>query len=333
MSSEQARQGDTIFQAALDLPTGERAAYLDKACAGDPGLRREVESLIAAYERAGSFIERPAIEADAAVVAGQQSGPLVGKSIQHYKIVRLLGVGGMGEVYLANDTKLGRSIALKLLPAEIARDHQRLQRFLQEARAAASLSHPNIAHIYEIGEADGGYFIAMEYVEGMPLEQRIAARPISIAESLDLAMQITDALDEAHSKGITHRDIKPSNIMITPRGRAKVLDFGLAKLSTPGVSDGTSDSEAATRVKTSPGLIMGTVNYMSPEQASGKAVDARTDIWSLGVVLYEMMAGHLPFTGPTPSHIVVAILEKEPPPLSAYVSNVPGRKLSLESAT
>jgi Tol biopolymer transport system component/predicted Ser/Thr protein kinase len=324
MSSKQARPGDTIFQAALDLPAGERAAYLDTACAGDIALRREVESLIAAYEQAGSFIERPAIEADAAVVARQQAGPLVGQSIQHYRVVRLLGAGGMGEVYLATDTKLGRPIALKLLPAEIARDHQRLQRFLQEARAAAALSHPNIAHIYEIGEANGGYFIAMEYVEGMPLDQRIAARPLSIAESLDLAMQITDALDEAHSKGITHRDIKPSNIIITPRGRAKVLDFGLAKLSTPpGVSGRISDSEVATRVKTSPGIIMGTVNYMSPEQASGKAVDARTDIWSLGVVIYEMVTGQVPFTGPTPSHIVVAILEKEPLRLSAYVSNVP----------
>jgi Tol biopolymer transport system component/predicted Ser/Thr protein kinase len=324
MSSEQARPGDTIFQAALDLPAGERAAYLDTACAGDMALRREVESLIAAYERAGSFIERPAIEADAAVVAGQQTGSLVGKSVQHYRVVRLLGAGGMGEVYLATDTKLDRPIALKLLPAEIARDHQRLQRFLQEARAAAALSHPNIAHIYEIGEANGAYFIAMEYVEGMPLDQRIAAPPLSIAESLDLAMQITDALDEAHSKGITHRDIKPSNIIITPRGRAKVLDFGLAKLSTPpGVSGRVSDSEVATRVKTSPGIIMGTVNYMSPEQASGEAVDARTDIWSLGVVIYEMVTGHVPFTGPTPSHTVVAILEKEPLRLSAYVSNVP----------
>jgi eukaryotic-like serine/threonine-protein kinase len=323
MSSEQARPGDTIFQAALDLPAGERAAYLDTACAGDMALRREVESLIAAYERAGSFIERPAIEADAAVVAGQQAG-LVGQSIQHYRVLRLLGAGGMGEVYLATDTKLGRPIALKLLPAEIARDHQRLQRFLQEARAAAALSHPNIAHIYEIGEANGGYFIAMEYIEGMPLDQRIAAPPLSIAESLDLALQITDALDEAHSKGITHRDIKPSNIIITPRGRAKVLDFGLAKLSTPpGVSGRVSDSEVATRVKTGPGIIMGTVNYMSPEQASGQAVDARTDIWSLGVVIYEMVTGHVPFTGPTPSHTVVAILEKEPLRLSAYVLNVP----------
>lgn len=230
----------------------------------------------------------------------------------------------MGEVYLARDTQLDRLIAIKLLPAEIARDQQRLHRFLQEARAAAALSHPNIAHIYEIGEADGGHFIAMEYVEGQPLDRKIGGRPLPIGEALDIAIQITDALDEAHGKGITHRDIKSSNIMITPRGRVKVLDFGLAKVaqsaSTP---EQISDSQLATRVKTSPGVIMGTVNYMSPEQASGKEVDARTDIWSVGVVLYEMVTGRVPFEGTTPSHIIVAILEKEPLPLATYVPNVP----------
>ena len=230
----------------------------------------------------------------------------------------------MGEVYLARDTQLDRLIAIKILPAEIARDQQRLHRFLQEARAAAALSHPNIAHIYEIGEADDGHFIAMEYVEGQPLDRKIGERPLAIVESLDIAIQITDALDEAHGKGITHRDIKSSNIMITPRGRVKVLDFGLAKVaqsaSTP---EQISDSQLATRVKTSPGVIMGTANYMSPEQASGKELDVRTDIWSVGVVLYEMVTGRLPFEGSTPSHVIVAILEKEPLPLSAYAQNVP----------
>ena len=230
----------------------------------------------------------------------------------------------MGEVYLARDTQLDRLVAIKLLPAEIARDQQRLHRFLQEARAAAALSHANIAHIYEIGEAEGAYFIAMEYVEGIPLDHKIGARSLPIGEALDVAIQITDALDEAHGKGITHRDIKSPNIMITPRGRVKVLDFGLAKItqsaSTP---EQISDSQLATRVKTSPGVIMGTVNYMSPEQASGKEVDARTDIWSVGVVLYEMVTGRVPFEGMTPSHIIVAILEKEPLPLATYVPNVP----------
>src|SRR5215813_3606534 len=230
----------------------------------------------------------------------------------------------MGEVYLARDTQLDRDIALKILPPAVAGDQQRLHRFLQEARAAAALSHPNIAHIYEIGEGDGGYFIAMEYIEGTPLDRKIGARPIPIAECLDIAIQITDALDEAHSKGITHRDIKSSNIMITPRGRVKVLDFGLAKITQTGASpDQVSDSQLATRVKTSPGVVMGTVNYMSPEQASGKEVDARTDIWSLGVVLYEMVTGRVPFEGATPSHVIVAILEKEPRPILAYIPNCP----------
>jgi len=230
----------------------------------------------------------------------------------------------MGEVYLARDTQLDRDIALKLLSADIARDQQRLHRFLQEARAAAALSHPNIAHIYEIGEANGGYFIAMEYVAGTTLDKKIGGRPLPISESLDIAIQIADALDEAHGKGITHRDIKSSNVMITPRGRVKVLDFGLAKMTqAPGSSQPGSDSQVATRVKTSPGVVMGTVNYMSPEQASGQPVDARTDIWSLGVVLYEMATARVPFEGATPSHVIVAILEKEPVPLSGYVTNVP----------
>ena len=247
-----------------------------------------------------------------------------GTKLGRYEIRSKIGEGGMGEVYLARDTQLDRQIAVKLLPAEIARDQQRLHRFLQEARAAAALSHPNIAHIYEIGEADGGYFIAMEFVEGLALDKKIGGRALPIAESLDIAIQITDALDEAQSKGITHRDIKSSNIMITPRGRVKVLDFGLAKVSqTTSTSEQISDSQLATRVKTSPGVVMGTVNYMSPEQASGKEVDARTDIWSVGVVLYEMVTGRLPFEGTTPSHIVVAILEKEPLPLSLSVPNVP----------
>src|SRR5204862_3156492 len=179
------------------------------------------------------------------------------------------------------------------------------------------------AHMYEIGEADGVHFIAMEFVEGQGLDRRISGRPLSVAEILDIGIQIADALDQAHEKGITHRDIKASNIMITPRGQVKVLDFGLAKVTPVTTPDQASDSELATRVKTSPGVVMGTVNYMSPEQASGKSVDARTDIWSVGVVLYEMLTGRVPFEGKTASHVIVAILEKEPVSPSAYSANVP----------
>jgi len=210
----------------------------------------------------------------------------------------------MGEVYLARDSQLDRLVAIKVLPSLVARDQQRLHRFLQEARAASALNHPNAAHIYEIGEAETNagkiHFIAMEYVEGQPLDALIGGRPMANTQLVDIASQIADALDEAHGKGITHRDIKSSNIMVTPRGRVKVLDFGLAKVVGP-VADGKvgSDSELATRVKTTPGVVMGTVNYMSPEQALGREVDHRSDIFSFGVVLYQMATGRLPFFGET----------------------------------
>jgi len=246
------------------------------------------------------------------------------KKIGRYEIRSKLGEGGMGEVYLALDSQLDRPVALKILPAQIALDQQRLHRFLQESRAAAALSHPNIAHIYEIGEAEGAHFIAMEYVEGTPLDKKIGGRPLHIAQILDIAVQIADALDEAHAKGIVHRDIKSSNIMITPRGRVKVLDFGLAKLATPaGVTDRTSDSELATRVKTSPGVVMGTVNYMSPEQALGREVDQRSDIFSFGVVLYEMATGRLPFTGDTVTETIDRIAHSQPEAIARLNYDVP----------
>ncbi len=230
----------------------------------------------------------------------------------------------MGEVYLALDTQLDRAIALKILTAEVARDQQRLHRFLQEARAASALSHPNVAHIYEIGEAGGTHFIAMEYVEGQGLDKKIGGRPLAVGEILEIAIQIADALDEAHAKGITHRDIKSSNVMIAARGRVKVLDFGLAKLSLPaGASDRTSDSELATRVKTSPGIVMGTVNYMSPEQAMGREVDHRTDVFSFGVVLYEMATGRLPFTGETITETIDRITHSQPEAIARLNYSVP----------
>ena len=230
----------------------------------------------------------------------------------------------MGEVYLARDTQLDREIALKILTAEVARDQQRLHRFLQEARAASALSHPNVAHIYEIGEANGAYFIAMEYVEGQPLDRKIGGRSLGVSEILDIAIQVADALDEAHAKGITHRDIKSANIMITPRGRAKVLDFGLAKLALgDGAERAGSGSELATRVKTSPGIVMGTVNYMSPEQAMGREVDHRTDIFSFGVVLYEMATGRLPFAGDTVTATIDRIAHTQPEAIARLNYDIP----------
>jgi eukaryotic-like serine/threonine-protein kinase len=247
-----------------------------------------------------------------------------GTKLGRYEIRAKLGEGGMGEVYLARDTQLDREIALKILPADVARDQQRLHRFLQEARAASSLSHPNVAHIYEIGESEGTHFIAMEYVEGESLDKKIAGRPMRLSEQLDVAIQIADALDEAHGRGIIHRDIKSSNIMINSRRRVKVLDFGLAKVSTPaGVNDRTSNSELATRVKTTPGIVMGTVNYMSPEQAMGREVDQRSDIFSLGVVLYEMATGRLPFAGDTVTETIDRIAHAQPEAIARLNYEIP----------
>jgi serine/threonine protein kinase len=249
--------------------------------------------------------------------------PDAGTKLGRYEIRSKLGEGGMGEVYLARDTQLDRDIALKTLTPEVARDQQRLHRFLQEARAASALSHPNVAHIYEIGEVDSAHFIAMEFVEGESLDRKIGGRPLAISELLEIGIQIADALDEAHAKGITHRDIKSANVMITPRGRVKVLDFGLAKLAGPSSDTHTSDSEMATRVKTSPGVVMGTVNYMSPEQALGREVDHRSDIFSFGVVLYEMATGQLPFTGNTVTETIDRITHSQPQAIARLNYEVP----------
>jgi serine/threonine protein kinase/Tol biopolymer transport system component len=247
-----------------------------------------------------------------------------GTKLGRYEIRSKLGEGGMGEVYLARDTQLDRDIALKILTADVARDQQRLHRFLQEARAASALSHPNVAHIYEIGEVAGMHFIAMEYIEGESLDKKIAGRPMHLSEMVDFGIQIADALDEAHGRGIIHRDVKSSNIMINSRRRVKVLDFGLAKVTAPeGVTDRTSNSELATRVRTTPGIVMGTVNYMSPEQALGRDVDRRSDIFSLGVVLYEMATGRLPFAGETVTDTIDRIAHSQPEAIARLNYDVP----------
>jgi serine/threonine protein kinase/Flp pilus assembly protein TadD len=244
-----------------------------------------------------------------------------GTRIGRYEIRAQLGVGGMGEVYLAQDTKLDRKVALKILPPEVAANQDRMRRFTQEAKAAAALNHPHIAHIYEIGEADGTHFIAMEYVEGQSLEAEINGRALDTAEIVTISTQIADALDEAHSRGITHRDLKPSNIVITPRGQVKVIDFGLAKMAY--VFDQPAASDITTRLKTSPGVVLGTAPYMSPEQVLGREIDHRTDIFSFGVLLYQMATGRLPFTGPTTTELVEQIIHAQPEAIARFNYDAP----------
>jgi two-component system, LytTR family, response regulator len=238
-----------------------------------------------------------------------------GSNIAHYRVDSRLGEGGMGTVYLADDTRLGRSVALKVLPASMAADPERMHRFVQEARLASALTHPNVAYIYEIGEEQGLRFIAMEYVAGEPLSVRLSRGPLPLSELLSIGAQVADALDDAHSKGIVHRDIKPSNLMITPRGYVKVLDFGLAKLET--------SSRDETQLMTNTGVVMGTVAYMSPEQTLGRNLDHRTDLFSLGVVLYEMAAARLPFSGATVSETMARILNSQPEALARFNYDIP----------
>src|SRR6266516_725237 len=323
MTPDRWQEVKDIFHRALEVAPAQRDDFLDKACGGHDSLRREVELLIQSHEQPGSFLETPAIENEAAarILVNDNPNFSAGQRIGHYQIVKLVGEGGMGEVYLAEDTKLGRKVALKFLPSYFTKDEGRLRRFAQEARAASGLNHPNILTIHEIGEADGRRFMATEFIAGETLRQRIAVGRLKPGEALNIDEQVASALAAAHAEGIIHRDIKPENIMQRRDGIVKVLDFGLAKLT----EQREAGPEEATRelVKSETGAVIGTVAYMTPEQARGLAVDARTDIWSLGVLLYEMLAGRAPFEGQTSSDVLVSILEHEPKALMSFSAEAP----------
>ena len=323
MTPERHQQIGQLYHAALELAPTERAAFLAQACAGDKSLRSEVESLLAVQAEADNFFAAPAMEIAAKSLAAEQAQVTRAERLGHYRIIAPLGAGGMGEVYLAQDQKLGRKLALKLLPAAFTASPDRLRRFEQEARAASALNHPNIITIYEVGEIEGTHYIATEYVEGQTLRQQLTSERLSVLNALEIVLQVTSALAAAHEAGIIHRDIKPENVMQRPDGLVKVLDFGLAKLTEQSSRSQDTKTPTALKFESDSRAVLGTASYMSPEQARGLKVDSRTDIFSLGIVLYELVAGRAPFSGVNAIDMMGAILNQEPAPLCQHASATP----------
>ncbi len=339
MEPERWHRVERLYHSALKIAAEDRAVFLKDECKDDEELRNEVESLLSYEESAANFIESPAFTVAAKLVAEENTGKVVVPAAgivvsQRFGIIEKLGRGGMGLVYKAQDTKLRRLVALKFLPPELARDPQALERFQREAYAASALNHPNICTVYDVGESEGQPFIAMELLEGETLEKRIGGRPLPLSELLDFAIQISDGLEAAHTRGIVHRDVKPSNIFVTSRGQCKILDFGLAKLQDSEASNeaqtttwrpGTGEEILPNLTLTRTGVAIGTAGYMSPEQIRGEKLDARTDVFSFGLVLYEMAAGRRAFTGDTGPVLHAAILEQTPIPARETNPAVPVR--------
>ena len=333
MTPERYQRICQLFDEALELAPAQRAAFMADACGADVELRAEVEKLLAGMETAADYLSRPAMDVAAEMLAEQQQQPpsVLGQQISHYQIISLLGAGGMGRVFLARDTRLGRQVALKLLPPQYTQDAERVHRFQTEAKAASALNHPNILTIHDVGEVAGKQFIATEYVEGQTLRQLLQHGPAPATQVIEIALQLADALAAAHNAGIIHRDIKPENVMLRPDGYVKVLDFGLAKLlekDEGGRMKGEKErllhpSSLIPHPSTTPGKVMGTISYMSPEQALGQPLDPRTDIFSLGVVLYELLSGVQPFRGNSEAATYNAILNLTPPSLTKTIEHLP----------
>jgi eukaryotic-like serine/threonine-protein kinase len=323
--SDRWRRLEALFYEALELKPEERVNFLDHSCSGDNELRKEVETLLNSAERPMDFLEKPVLEAARQVMAEDCHETIAtGTRLAHYEIISMLGSGGMGEVYLAEDTRLRRKVAIKTLAPELTRDERGLRRFEHEAHAASALNHPNILTIHEFGQANGLHFIASEFIEGTTLRNRLVAGRLELNVAVDIAVQIASALAAAHACGIVHRDIKPENVIIRTDGIVKVLDFGIAKLSEKRV--GETVRRLATTVGSStsePGVVLGTAKYMSPEQARGIEVDARSDIFSLGAVIYELVTGRAAFEGDTASDIMAEILKVEPPPPVEFAPEIP----------
>lgn len=319
MTPERWEQIGRLYEQVSEMAPDERSRFLDRACRGDVELRREVESLLAAEDAVGDFIAAPALKDAAELLTAETPGSLVGKQIGHYQILSFVGAGGMGEVYAAQDPRLGRKVAIKLLLAGVSHDADRLRRFAQEARAVGMLNHPNILTVHDVGAYQDAPYIVSELLEGQTLRERLKDGTITPSKAVEIALQLARGLSAAHERGIMHRDLKPENLFITRDERVKVLDFGLAKLAKSQFNGADANSHGFSIIRSTPGMVMGTVGYMAPEQLRGEETDHRADIFAFGIILYEMLAGERPFHADSAAETISAILKQETPELPASI--------------